>query len=350
MTVMTNESAPERAAALVNAAIDVLQRAAQAPASPVNTFQPAQGRRQLRRDAARLRLGKAQPRYRNLHSAEQLADIYERTARRDQIFEQALRDFKRIVQDLDRLLEENDPEVEKRLAMFFREAMRSAEEHGPGSEAAQRYRQLEFLGWIGLRYRSHKRRGRFPVGPIPMAPDPLVEVRCEATAAEILASPPSSGESVIAIPPDGKDSGRGRIFLRIGLREASWIGSFERGHKRVSTVGMLPDLENLFVCAGGAGYIIDAKSRTLVEQIGTEIVGLWRDELLTTLVVNHNDMSLEAFGKSGRLWKTPTISAGGFREVDLIDDKIVGQARHPLRQAWTGFEVNLATGDVRYVE
>ena len=86
---MKNENASERAVALVQEAIDVLRRAEHAPDSPVNTFLTAEMRRQLRRDAKRLREQKAQPRYRNLHSAEELADIYERAVQRDEIHEKA---------------------------------------------------------------------------------------------------------------------------------------------------------------------------------------------------------------------------------------------------------------------
>src|SRR5882762_10436137 len=89
-------SASERAVALINEALEALQRAEKAPDSPVTTFAPLKLRRQLRRRAEMLRRGKAQPRYGNLHSAEQLADIYERTVRRDEMFERHMRDFKGI--------------------------------------------------------------------------------------------------------------------------------------------------------------------------------------------------------------------------------------------------------------
>jgi hypothetical protein len=181
-----------------------------------------------------------------------------------------------------------------------------------------------------------------------MAPDPSVEARLEETAAELLTSLPSSDEAVIAIPPEGKDAGRGRIFLRIGIGRASWIGSFERGHTKVSSTvsPLLPDGKHLFVSAAGAGYVIDAKSRTLVETTGTEVVGTMRDELLRVFVVNHNGMSLEAFGTTGRLWKTDTISSGGFRRMALTADELVGEARHPAAAGWVGFSVKLATGAV----
>ena len=69
----------------------------------------------------------------------------------------------------------------------------------------------------------------------------------------------------------------------------------------VSTIVMMPGDKHLFVSAKGAGYIIDLKSRTLVEEIGTDVAGVMGNEPRTVFVVDHNGMSLEAFGKTGRL-------------------------------------------------
>jgi hypothetical protein len=165
-------------------------------------------------------------------------------------------------------------------------------------------------------------------------------------AAETLESSPLEGEPVIVIPPDSSDSSRDRTFIRIGAGTEAWIGSFGCGDTVVSTAYMLPDGKHVFVCAEGAGYIIELKSRTLVETAGADIIGIMRDEPMTMLVVNHGDKSLEAFGRTGRLWKTDTIGAGGFRDLSLTEHELIGEARHPSRPGWTGFSVNLATGAV----
>src|SRR4029078_12738484 len=100
MRVMTNEEKAARAVALMNEAVDVMLRARTAPDSPVNKYSPPKLRRggrahaarlprtrgrDLPRDAAGRREGKAEPRYKNLHTAEELADIYERTVQRDEM-------------------------------------------------------------------------------------------------------------------------------------------------------------------------------------------------------------------------------------------------------------------------
>jgi len=346
MTIMKSDNASERAVALVQEMVDVLQRTGEAPASPLTAFLTAADRREFRRRAARLRGQKVEPRYKNLHSAEELADLYERTAQRDEILEKARRDLQRISAELKRIRSEKDRDVEKAMVALVKEAERSAEKHGPRSEAAQRFRCLQLMGWIGQQATEKRRKpgAKFPWTVLP-AGDPLVEARYVLTAAEVLDTPPP-GEAVIAVPPEGKDSGRERALIRIGVREASWIGSFEIGSTSDSTVLMMPDRKHLFVSAQGAGYIIDLLSRALVETIGTEVVEVIGFPM-GLFVVNHN-VSLEAFGRNGRLWKTGRISAGGFRGIVVTETRLIGEARHASRGDWCGFSLDMATGEVRF--
>jgi hypothetical protein len=234
---------------------------------------------------------------------------------------------------------------------MLREAGLAAAFNGPASEAGQRHRRMWFFISNGARRESEKRRQlpHEPVLPL-LTKDPRTELRYELVAAEILASPPPAGEAVIAIPAEDSESGCGRVLMRIGLGKASWIGSFERGRKGPgpSTVQMMPDGKHLFASAAGAGYIIDATSRTLVEQTGTNVVSVEQNEPGTVFVVNHNDMSLEAFGRAGRLWKTDSISSGGFRRMTASDDAIIGEARRLSQAGWARFSVKLATGEVRF--
>jgi hypothetical protein len=343
-TVMKEDNASERAAALLHQLLDVIQRAQNAPDSPVNTLVPGKRRRLLRRGAEQLRRGKAQPKYKNLFTAEQLADIYEQTIRRDEIHEQADAEFSRIGREIARVIEEDGPAVRKTFEAVYLETLQSARENGPDSEAAQRLHLLRSLVRIAQQYGDDRRRQKLSG---PRARTYPHEGRLPLIPAEVLTSPPS-GEAVLAFPPDGKDSGRGRIFLRIGVGQGSWIGSFEIGDMSVSTIFIMPDGKHLFVSAEGAGYIIEVKSRRLVEQIGTDVAGVTRDGPMTVFIVDHNGMSLEAFGTNGRLWKTDTISFRGFRNTALTDTSITGEARHPSRLGWTPFAVDLATGEVRF--
>src|SRR6476646_2291864 len=170
MTVMKNDSPYERAAALLHQVIDVLQRAENAPDSPVNTFVTGKQRRLLRRGAERLRRGEAQPRYKNLFTTAQLADIYEHTIRRDEIREQTHAEFLRIGREIGRAIDEDGAAVRKAFESIFLETLRSANENGPGSEAAQRYRQLQTLVRIARQYGCNRRRQKLSAQRAPAAP------------------------------------------------------------------------------------------------------------------------------------------------------------------------------------
>lgn len=344
---MKNENASERAAALVLEAIDVLQRAENAPGSQIDTFLTADMRRKYRRAARRLREQKSQPG--DTQSAEALAESYERAVQRDEILEKGARDFKRITQDLGRLVKENLPEVQRTAEALSMEAKRLAEEQGPGSQAALRYRCFQLLEWFGQQAHSHRRNPRAPFPwKVSLERDPSIDARKQSTAAEFLDSAPEGG-AVIAIPPEGSGTGRPRILIRIGVGEASWIGSFETGDDiSFNTVALMPDEKHLLVSADGAGYIIDLLSRTLVEQIGMEITGVMADDAGTLLVVVHGSRRLEAFGREGRLWKTEAIGSERIRHMDLADTAIIGEGVHPLLPGWTNFTVELATGKVRF--
>ena len=298
---MRNQNASERVAELLHEMIDVLQRGENAPDSPVDTFVPAKMRRSMRRHAERLRRREIQPRFKNLYTAEQLAGIFEATVRRDEIRQQTGAELLRIGREIARLIEQDPEGTRKSWETVFMETFWRAREHGPGSEAAARYRQLQRLSQLAKTYQFDRRRQKsFDKSRHAAAHDP--RERIPLIPAELLDSAPE-GEAVIPFPPEGEDSGRCRILLRIGVGASSWIGSFECGFKTVSTISMMPDGKHLFVSANGAGYILEERSRTLVERTGTEIVGVGRDEDMTLFIVNHNDVSFEAFGPGGRLWK-----------------------------------------------
>lgn len=343
---MNNDTASERAVELVLQALDVLHRADLAPSSPVNEFQPAKIRREIRRLAVRLRKGQALPRYANLFSAQKLATILERTAQRDETCERALEDFKLISQDLDRVFEEGGPAVLERMRTLFFETYRAAQAQGPASEAARRFSQMLLIAVLGHRKASQRRRQKAaPKAPLPFTPDLTVQASYREIAAEFVETA-SPDESVIAIPPE--NSGQERVLIHIGLGDASWIGSFECGHNSISTVVMMPDQKHLFVSADGAGYVIERKSHALVERTGMDVVGTVQDEKRTLLIVNHGGISLEAFGTSGRLWKTGPIAFHRFRRLRLRGDELAGDAGRIYRNEWTPFAVKLATGEVRF--
>jgi|KBSMisStandDraft_5_1062788.scaffolds.fasta_scaffold454338_2 hypothetical protein len=72
---------------------------------------------------------------------------------------------------------------------------------------------------------------------------------------------------------------------------------------------------------------------------------MWPECCWPVFIGDHDGRSLEAFGTNGRLWKSGVISSGGFREMAIIDDSLIGEVRQ--ESGWREFSVDLASGEVR---
>jgi hypothetical protein len=335
---MKNQHVFDRAVALLNELVDVYLGVEKvAPLSPGRRT-TKKDRRLYRRMADRLRRGEQKPVFEALYTPEQLATLIEDTVRHDDKRDETLETFLRIGPKIGALMREDSEAVREAFDAVFLDALRLAEEQGPDSEAAARWRTLQSIARASSEVSEDRRRQKKASPPA----DPLR--RIPLVPAEVLEDVPEGAE-IIPIPAEGDDPERERMFIRIGLGPSSWIGSFPCGEKPVSTMFIMPDGKHFFVSACGAGYIVDLETRTLVEHAGTEVAGVHRDALMTIFMIDHNGMSLEAFGVVSRLWKTRPLGAGGLRDIALIDDCVVGEAWQASGE-WLAFAVNVATGAV----
>jgi hypothetical protein len=350
---MEKKYSSERTVAVIDEAIDALQRGSEAPESPIKKFHNQQERDELRRLAKRLRKGQLHPPYGNILSGPELADIFELTILRDEILEAAHKDLRHALAKLEKLIQEEGDAVHQTFYAMLREAEEVAKVLGPASEGARRVRQMSFIIEIARKgeslYRRKSSSQYVHVAPS-LTKNPIADLMMATIysliAAEILDAPPA-GETVLAFPAEDAGSALGRVVMRIGLGTASWIGSFEQGNTEHNTVQLMPDGKHLLVTACGAGYLVDLQSRALVERIGNDIVSVGDAYNRSVYFVNHGNRSIEAFGIPGRLWKTGAIGCGGFRNLDVDGDTFVGEARKSSEpEEWAGFAVKLATGEV----
>jgi len=335
---MKNQHVFDRAVALLNELVDVYVGVEKIPFRSSERRTTRKDRRLYRRMAGRLRRGQQKPVFEALYTPEQLATLIEDTVRHDDKRDETLETFLRIGPQIGALMREDSEAVREAFDAVFLDALRLAEEQGPDSEAAARWRTLQSIARACNVVMEDKRRQKKASPPadslrrIPLVP------------AEVLEDVPEGAE-IILIPAEDDDTERERMFIRIGLGPSSWIGSFACGEKPVSTMFIMPNGRHFFVSACGAGYIVDLESRTLVEHAGTEVVGVHRDALMTIFMIEHNGMSLEAFGVVSRLWKTGPLGDGGLRNIALKDDSVVGEAWQASGE-WLAFAVNVATGAV----
>jgi hypothetical protein len=340
----------ERTAALIEEALAILECLENAPESPLTTFLPIKLRRTARRSAKQLRKGQLVPKHPTIHDPEDLATILEHAAGRDEVVERAGQTLLRLGREIRRVAAEEGQAAINTFNTIFNDAAAGFTTYGPDSVPGRQYQRLMFFVSIGTEHEAEGRRGKKGsfADRIPgLRRDPSTQARWEATAAEILISLPA-GETVFAFPAEESGSGRGRVLMRIGVGNASWIGSFERGDKGPSTVQAMPGNTRIFVSAAGAGYVIDVLSRTLVERTGNDVAGVIRDEPRTLFVVNHDGVMLEAFDAEGRLWKTGPLGAGGLRNFGLECDEICVEARQ-ANDEWQWFIIDAKNGAVAAV-
>jgi len=282
--------------ALLVEALEVMDLIRNAPESPVTSYLPAKLRRVFRRNAKRLRRGNLQPLYPNLRTDKELADLCERTAARDETIERGLEKLTRIRDEVGRVLEYNAAEVEEGTRIVYQLAWQEAQQDGPDSKAAEFFRLFQEMIQKGGEIRTRRRRGRdsVPVEPfVPPGADPQLEERERLSAAQVLAEPPASGEPVYRFPSDTIAQEKPPVILRIGIGDASWVGSFRRGETDYSTVQMMPDGAHLLVVTCGAAYVVHAASRSLVREEGRDIMEVVRDEDGDLLLLDSDDFRRE---------------------------------------------------------
>ena len=280
------------------------------PKLPIVAFLDAEMRRKYRRFAARLRAGKVEPRYKNLFTAEQLADLCEAACARDEFLEKAVKELRELAEELRAMLEENSAELASVTMAELLPAKDAAQWLGPDSMAEQKYREIQQLRRQGQRRRNHPPKSEPPQLIDLPGMDYELHVRQWLAAAELV--------------PEQTDAER--IALRIGVGDFSWVGTFQRGVTDYTTVQLMPDDRHLLIVTDGAGTIVEIISHVPVAEIGRDIASVISDESSPFLLFDHGGTSLEAFGPEGRMWQTGAIACGGFREFSVADGTLTFEA------------------------
>src|ERR1051326_5186917 len=105
-TIMNHQQRWERSVEILERFRELVAELERLPKVPIVAFLNAEMRRKYRRFAARLRAGKVEPRYKNLFTAEQLADICEQACARDEFLDKALKELQELSDELHAMLAE----------------------------------------------------------------------------------------------------------------------------------------------------------------------------------------------------------------------------------------------------
>jgi hypothetical protein len=123
---------------------------------------------------------------------------------------------------------------------------------------------------------------------------------------------------------------------------SSWVGNFQPGMTKLSTVVPDPDSNLIMVIAGGSVYIVDRTSGQLARQFGGGItLYLEVPSLRAALISNH--LWFELIRGEATIWRTKRLSWDGMRKIRLDGGVINGEAWR-YDQSWHPFTVDVATG------
>ncbi len=162
---------------------------------------------------------------------------------------------------------------------------------------------------------------------------------------------PSKSVSVYCYPGAVEDGFVDGVSLElIPQKGESWFGSFAEGEvsqNAVSVVIAMPDRTSVLVISRGEAYIVDTSNPRNWEHLALIPVMGWTVSKTRELVLLWDFSRVVAYGVSGIVWKTPSISWDGVSNVAINkDDAIFNVWNAPIESHQTA-TVNLRTGVVK---
>ena len=136
------------------------------------------------------------------------------------------------------------------------------------------------------------------------------------------------------------------FVIRLQPRDAEpWVGNFQRGLSSYDAAHLHPNSRDVVVVAGGQAYVVEPKSRHLIETFGAGIC--WSQTLDDhQLLLFHNGLWFNAYGRAGQLWQTRRLSWDGIRVESISFPSLSGEAWTFEGDRWVPFALNLESGDV----
>lgn len=156
---------------------------------------------------------------------------------------------------------------------------------------------------------------------------------------------PPYGPPAIGFPPEWGSLGReGLVVEFVPANGSVWVGNFRPGLGGIDAVRSHPNGREVLIMSSGALWSVDPETRT-VEEMASAILGVWTVGS-EDLLLNDQDLAFIRLGRVGVVWHTRRISWDGFDNLQLEEEKVIGEAWSPIEDRWLPFSVNLDTGIV----
>jgi hypothetical protein len=147
------------------------------------------------------------------------------------------------------------------------------------------------------------------------------------------------------VPFPDRNFGEGYVVEFLPESDKAWVGNFRRGLSNFSCVVNHPDEIDFVVISGGAVYVVNPYSKTLLDEFGGGITAVFSVSDLK-LTAFQGQTFFYAYGPKGRLWMSDRVTLDGMRNVRQTGKKIIGEGWN-LPDMWHRFEIDLISGRVQ---
>lgn len=161
---------------------------------------------------------------------------------------------------------------------------------------------------------------------------------------EILPGLPPYGPMAISFTKNGAREHREGLVVRFYPRGSEpWVGNFIGGMTACNIVLDHPNEAYIIVVAQGEAYVVDPERRSVLDRMAMDIKQVISLPPLRSVIFQGlTDFIAIKADNSG--WRSPRISWDGFRNIEVHETELLGEAYTPVSDVWVPFTLDLLTG------
>lgn len=161
---------------------------------------------------------------------------------------------------------------------------------------------------------------------------------------EILPGLPPYGPPAVSFTDRGDREFREGLVVRFYPKKSDpWVGNFLGGMSDCTHVLAHPNGADVVVIAWGNTCIVDPENRAIREHVASDTKQAIPLPALG-LIVFQGVVDFKAVRSDNLLWNSLRISWDSFRNINIVDNELTGEAWTPIGDAWVPFTLDLLTG------
>lgn len=160
---------------------------------------------------------------------------------------------------------------------------------------------------------------------------------------EILAGLPGEGPLPLSFSATGQGRHREGFVVKFEFSDGvSWVGNFQPGLTKFSSVFEQENGNTHLVISGGQAYVVRTETGELLAEFGGFIE--WAHSAGNYgKILTSNGVAFSLSSGAQTIWQTTRLSWDGFRNLELTSDVLKGEG-WCFDETWHPFEVNLENG------